>query len=278
MRRAFAIAALATGLAGGEAAAVQAPAPAPVAAPVQAPVQAQAPRAACRGDHVHGVIGDGLCLPLRSFAPRRVPRNPVLVVFLHGNTGGPDVPVGDDLASYAADIARQPGTVAVTLTRPGHTGTDGRVADGPFRPQLLPDSPDIPAVAEAIAALKRHYHARRVVVVGFSGGSRLIARMVQLQLGTFDGALLYACPCEDPAAEIAGTIPAGARAYPRPIHLTLITGTTDYGTRGGPDFARVLRARHVDATFRPLRGIGHVFDDHVWSTTLKPALLRLTRH
>ncbi len=243
-----------------------------------APARAQAPHAACRGDNVHGVVGDGLCLPLRSFAPRRVPRDPTLVVFLHGNSGGPSVPVADDLSSFAADLARVRGIVAVTLTRPGHTGRDGRIADGPFRPQLLPDSPDVPAVAEAIVRLKRHYRARRVVVVGFSGGSRLIARMVQLRLGSFDAGLLYACPCEDPAAEIASALPEGARAYPRPLRLTLITGTSDTGTRGGRDFARVLAARHVQASFRPLRGIGHVFDDHVWATTLRPSLLRLAQH
>jgi ABC-type phosphonate transport system ATPase subunit len=49
---------------------------------------------ACRADNVNWVMGDGLCLPIRSFAPRRIQRGMVLVVFLHGNVGAPDAPVG----------------------------------------------------------------------------------------------------------------------------------------------------------------------------------------
>jgi poly(3-hydroxybutyrate) depolymerase len=232
---------------------------------------------ACRADNVRWVAGDGLCLPMRSFAPRRIPRDPVLVVFLHGNTGGPGVPVGDDLGAFAADIARTRGVVAATLTRPGHTAPDGRTADGPFRRQLLPDSPDGPAIAGAIAALKRHHGARRVVLVGFSGGSRLIARMVQNRIGGFDAAVLHACPCEDPAAEIAAAVPAGSALYPRPLQLAVITGTRDYGTRGGRDFVRTIGARGTRATFRPLRGQAHVFDDHAWRTAVKPTVLRFIR-
>jgi poly(3-hydroxybutyrate) depolymerase len=255
---------------------------APAAAQAPAPPQPQVPgpsqtQGACRADNVHWVMGDGLCLPIRSFAPRRVPHGPVLVVFLHGNTWGPDSPVGDDLAAFAEDIARLRGVVAVTMTRPGHTATDGRPADGLFRPQLLPDSPDAPAVADAIATLKRHYGARRVVMVGFSGGSRLIARMVQNRIGGFDAAVLYACPCEDPAAEIADAVPEGNAVYPRPLQLAVITGTLDYGTRGGRDFVRVIGARSTQATFRPLRGQAHVFDDRAWTTAVKPTLLRFIR-
>jgi len=262
--------ALALALAAGATAAAQVP----VQDPVPGPSRSQG---ACRADNVHWVKGDGLCLPIRSFAPRRPPHAPVLVVFLHGNTGSPTAPVGDDLSGFAADLARTRGVVAVAMTRPGHTAADGRPADGLYRPQLLPDSPDAPAVADAVAALKRHYGARRVVMVGFSGGSRLIARMVQNRIGAIDGAVLYACPCEDPAAEIAEAVPEGSAVYPRPLELALITGTRDYGTRGGRDFVRVVGARSMRATFRPLRGQAHVFDDHAWSTAVKPAVLRVIR-
>jgi dienelactone hydrolase len=270
------------------AAACGGPAPAGAQGPTARPAVAQAPptlripgplgtRGACRADNVAYVLGDGLCLPIRSFAARPAPRSPVLVVFLHGNTFGPDSPVGDDLSGFAADIARSAGVVAVTMTRPGHTGADGRPAEGMFRPQLLPDSPDAPQVAAALAALKRHWHARRLVLVGFSGGSRLIARMVQNRLGGFDAAVLYACPCEDPAAEIAEAVPEGNAAYPRPLHLAVITGTRDYGTRGGREFVRVVGVRGSQATFRPLRDQEHVFDDHAWTTAIRPTLLRYIR-
>ncbi len=257
----------------------------PVAAqvPVQTPVPGPSRTlGACRADNVHWVKGDGLCLPIRSFAPQRAPRGaaghgPVLVVFLHGNTGNPAAPVGDDLSAFAADVARLRGVVAVTMTRPGHTASDGRPADGLFRPQLLPDSPDGPAVADAIATLRRHHNARRVVMVGFSGGSRLIARMVQNRIGGFDAAVLYACPCEDPAAEIAEAVPEGNPLYPRALQLAVITGTRDYGTRGGRDFVRVIGARGTRASFRALRGQAHVFDDHAWSTAVKPTVLRFVR-
>jgi pimeloyl-ACP methyl ester carboxylesterase len=219
-------------------------------------------------------MGDGLCLPIRSFVPRRVQRGMVLVVFLHGNVGDPRAPVGDDLSGFAADIAQQPGVIAVTLTRPGHTGADGRPAEGMFRPQLFADSADTPEVADAVARLRRHYGARRVVMVGFSGGSRMIARMVQNRLGAFDAAVLYACPCEDPANEIADAVPEGNALYPRRLQLAVITGTLDYGTRGGPAFVRVIGMRGTRATFSALRDQAHVFDDHAWTTAIKPVLLR----
>jgi poly(3-hydroxybutyrate) depolymerase len=258
----------------GPPAAAQAPPDLRIPGPVQT-------HGACRADNVTWVMGDGLCLPIRSFAPRRVQRGMVLVVFLHGNVGAPNAPVGDDLSGFAADIAQgsaaQQGVIAVAMTRPGHTGADGRPAEGMFRPQLFADSADGPAVADAVARLKRHYGARRVVMVGFSGGSRLIARMVQNRLGAFDAAVLYACPCEDPANEIAEAVPEGNALYPRRLQLAVITGTLDYGTRGGPAFVRVVGMRGAPATFRPLRNQAHVFDDFAWSTAVKPALLRFIR-
>jgi poly(3-hydroxybutyrate) depolymerase len=265
------VAALALALAAAPPAAAQAPPDLRIPGPV-------ATRGACRADNVTWVMGDGLCLPIRSFAAVRAPpRGGVLVVFLHGNTWGPDSAVGDDLSGFAADIAQQRGVVAVTMTRPGHTGADGRPAEGMFRPQLLPDSPDASQVADAIARLKRHYGARRVVLVGFSGGSRMIARMVQNRLGAFDAAVLYACPCEDPANEIADAVPEGNALYPRHLQLAVITGTLDYGTRGGREFVRVVGMRGTRATFSPLRDQAHVFDDRAWSTAIKPVLLRFIR-
>jgi poly(3-hydroxybutyrate) depolymerase len=263
-------AALALALAAAQPAAAQAPPDLRIPGPVST-------HGACRADNVNWVIGGGLCLPIRSFAPRRVTRGMVLVVFLHGNVGDPNAPVGDDLSGFATDIAQQPGVIAVAMTRPGHTGADGRPAEGMFRPQLFADSADSPAVADAVARLKRHYGARRVVMVGFSGGSRMIARMVQNRLGAFDAAVLYACPCEDPANEIADAVPEGNLLYPRHLQLAVITGTLDYGTRGGREFVRVIGMRGTRATFSPLHDQAHVFDDRAWTTAIKPVLLRFIR-
>ena len=72
-------------------------------------------------------------------------------------------------------------------------------------------------------------------------------------------------------------MPEGNAVYPRPLQLAVITGTLDYGTRGGRDFVRVIGARGTQATFRPLRGQAHVFDDRAWTTAVKPTLLRFIR-
>ncbi len=129
-------------------------------------------------------------------------------------------------------------------------------------------------VAAAIETLRAHHRARRVVVMGFSGGARLIARMVQQELGQFDAALLYGCACEDPSVEIQE---ATGPAYPRRLDFLAITGDRDFGSRGGREFARGLARRGVRARFVALRGIGHVLDDAIWERSLKPALLRMLR-
>jgi hypothetical protein len=61
------------------------------------------------------------------------------------------------------------------------------------------------------------------------------------------------------------------------LQLAVITGTLDYGTRGGPEFVRVVGMRGTRATFLPLRNQAHVFDDFAWSSTIKPELLRFIR-
>jgi pimeloyl-ACP methyl ester carboxylesterase len=50
------------------------------------------------------------------------------------------------------------------------------------------------AIANAIGALKRRYHARKVVVVGHSGGAAIAANILGRHPELIDAALLVSCP------------------------------------------------------------------------------------
>jgi alpha-beta hydrolase superfamily lysophospholipase len=67
------------------------------------------------------------------------------------------------------------------------------------------DSPDRPPTyqyrfaeiaATAISELKARYHPRRVVLVGHSGGSAIMANLLGQQGNIADAALLVSCPCD----------------------------------------------------------------------------------
>src|ERR1043165_9961224 len=114
------------------------------------------------------VPGGGLCLAAATYGASGAGASPALVVVLHGDvsSGGP--------ADYHFATARSlagPGVVAVALVRPGYSDSAGRVSEGSANGRRDHyTATNINAVADAIAALKTHYKARRVVVLGHSGG------------------------------------------------------------------------------------------------------------
>lgn len=239
---------------------------------------AGAPQAAaqpdCAGDNANHVCGNQIRMAISTFRAAAGPR-PVLAVFLHGNVGSERTPVRADTIREADSLARMTrGVVSVALLRPGFRDTRGRRSDGPFLPQLQADSPDIAAVADAIATLRRHHNASRLVLFGYSGGARLIGRMMQRGLAGLDAALLYACPCEDPAEALA-TPPDTFRVQARGLTVRSLVGADDRGVSGGPALVASLRAQGADARHAIIPDQGHALDDIVWQRALAPVMLEL---
>lgn len=211
-------------------------------------------------DNATRVSGGGECLVIRTFG---VPRG-VLVVVIHGDvsSGGP--------ARYHFALAEQiggPGTIAVGLVRPGYEDGAGGQSTGSNFNRIDSYTPqNIDAVAAAVRALRGHYRARRVVLVGHSGGAAIAAVILGKHPGTADAAVLVACPCH------IANWRSGRRAWPRSESphnyaaavpasalVVALTGARDDNTFPALASAYVasLAARGVKARFVELPGSDH---------------------
>jgi pimeloyl-ACP methyl ester carboxylesterase len=88
--------------------------------------------------------------------------------------------------------------VAVGLLRPGYVDTDGNKSDGE-RGLSTGDNynaRNTDSIADGINELKRRWHARKVVVVGHSGGAALTANILGRHPAVIDSAVLVSCPCD----------------------------------------------------------------------------------
>jgi len=121
---------------------------------------------------------------------------PTLVVVLHGDSpfGKPDYQ--DRFAARVA--AAHPSVIAAAILRPGYTDPQGHTSEG-ARGQMTGDNynaGNTDAIAAAIDGLKQRFHARRVVVVGHSGGAAIAANILGRHPSLAQAALLVSCPCD----------------------------------------------------------------------------------
>lgn len=124
----------------------------------------------------------------------------VLVIYLHGDYG-----IGG--ASYMSGIAShfsKPNRMNIAMIRPGYFDDEGNFSTGNDLgaakiyggrvDNYTHENVDI--IADAISNLKKHYKAKRVLVVGHSGGAALAALLLNFYPQLVDGALLINCPCD----------------------------------------------------------------------------------
>ncbi len=231
---------------------------------------ASAARAACPPDSriAEWVLGNGLCLAASTFGAETAGQQPVLVVVVHG-----DISDGGR-ATYHATFAQKlvrPGVVAVALTRPGYASDSGRVSEGStLGRQDNYTAGNVAAVGAAIAELRRHYRARRVIYVGHSGGAAVGGVLIGKSPGLIDAAVLVSCPCDvarwrrerwrdrwrwsESPSQYAARVPPGTA-------VVAITGSRDTNTaqQFAEDYVRKLIRRSVNARFIAVDGAGHGF-------------------
>jgi pimeloyl-ACP methyl ester carboxylesterase len=200
---------------------------------------------------------------------------PVLVIVLHGDlfnptpsyqyafaqalTQGFDAPALPD--PVRARLGRHPDVrdiVAAGLLRPGYTDNAGDRSDGE-RGEARGDNftTDVTdAVATAVRTLKERYKARRVVLVGHSGGATIAAIVLGRHPEVADAALLVACGCGatqslQPLDFVSQVRQASA--------VRLLVGEQDEVTPPelSQRYAGVLQKRGVDARVSVLPGLGH---------------------
>ena len=228
-----------------------------------------------RSGEVHWIdVPDGrLKAEIYPSTPRSV--RPVLVIVLHGDlfnptpsyqyafaqalTQGFDAPAMPD--RVRARLGVQPridGVVAAGLLRPGYTDNTGDRSDG-NRGDARGDNytADVTAdVATAVRVLKERFMARRVVLVGHSGGATIAALVLGRYSDVADAALLVACACGSTRSLQPLNLASGIR---RDVIVRLLVGEEDEVTLADVSFryAEALQKRGVDARVIVLPGLGH---------------------
>ena len=149
----------------------------------------------CAVDHKTRVAGGDECLVIGVFGEPAAKTS--LAVFIHGDgsRGGPS----DYLFALAESFAG-PGVVTVGLIRPGYFDSDDNTSTGEsyrhegdgYRPEI------VEAVAGAVKALKAHYGADYVVLVGHSGGAAISGVIAGRYPDLAQGFVLGGCPCHVP--------------------------------------------------------------------------------
>ena len=161
---------------------------------------------------------------------------PKLLVYLHGDSsrGG----FFDRHFKYFMPLASAD-TVFVGMIRPGYmdakknASTGDRMGGGDNY-----TAHNVDAVAHALQALKTKYAARRLVVVGYSGGAATAGVILGRHPELIDDAVLIACPC-DLAIRRQGKSNQNRRSISpsevvdkvfKTVHVTAITGDMDVNT------------------------------------------------
>jgi poly(3-hydroxybutyrate) depolymerase len=147
-----------------------------------------------QADGVNRVDGQLECLVIQTTKPANTQKVSNLLVYLHGDSsrGG----LFDRHFKYFKPFVSQD-TVFVGMIRPGYadakknTSTGHKMGGGDNYTAHNAD-----AVANALQTLKTKYGARRVVVVGYSGGAATAGVILGRHPELIDNAVLIACPCD----------------------------------------------------------------------------------
>jgi predicted esterase len=152
-----------------------------------------------QADGINRVDGQLECLaiqttPKTAKSPNSDPQKRNLLVYLHGDSsrGG----LFDRHFKYFKPLGTAD-TVFVGMIRPGYADSKKNASTGDkMGGGDNYTAHNIDAVANALQALKTKYKARRLVVVGFSGGAATAGVILGRHPELIDNAVLIACPCD----------------------------------------------------------------------------------
>lgn len=231
-------------------------------------------------------------LHTEAYPARERSATPVLVVVLHGDS--PRKPPSYHYRFAAAIAEQNADVVAVGLLRPGYPDPAGNVSSG-IRGVMNGDNyneRNTRSIAAGIVELRSRWNARKVIVVGHSGGAALTANVLGQHPGAIDAAVLVSCPC-DVAKWRSHLFDALPAASPRRLTVKRDTGDTlspidvVSGIRGGVpvrlivgaeddntipalsiDYMAAAKALGKDVQLQTLSGVGHeaLFEDAVFET------------
>ncbi len=228
-----------------------------------------------RGGDVQWIDVPGGRLKAEVYSTSPASARPTLVIVLHGDLFNPTpsyqyafaqaVTQGFDAPAMPDRVRARLGTrpavddiVAAGILRPGYADNAGDRSDGDrggargdnFTPEV------VDAVTSAIRALKARFMARRVLLVGHSGGATIAAIVLGRHPDAADAALLVACGCGATRSLQPLDFASGIRSG---VTVRLVVGADDEVTAPqlSQDYGRVLQARGVDAQVRVVPELGH---------------------
>jgi len=147
-----------------------------------------------QADGVSRVDGQLECLVIQTTKPANTQKPRNLLVYLHGDSsrGG----LFDRHFKHFKPFANQD-TVFVGMIRPGYADAKNNASTGDtMGGGDNYTAHNIDAVAYALQALKTKYSARRLVMVGYSGGAATAGVILGRHPELIDNAVLIACPCD----------------------------------------------------------------------------------
>ena len=220
-------------------------------------------------DNLNYVSGSEHCLAIKTLSPPGDSAK-TLVVALHGDLSrGGDADSTISVAMRAASY----GAIGVGMARPGYT-LDGRTSSGEATRDLHRDDrftfSEISSIAVAVASLKKHHDAKRVVMVGHSGGSIISGVILGGAAPLVDAAILVSCPCNMVEWRYSHNRRPFANAESPSDYLSLVpktskifalTGERDENTwpELAQDYVKKARSMGLDAIFLMVEKVGHGF-------------------
>jgi pimeloyl-ACP methyl ester carboxylesterase len=215
-----------------------------------------------QADGVNRVDGQLECLAIQTTVHttksgnKQKARN--LLVYLHGDSsrGG----LFDRHFKYFTPFVDQ-NTVFVGMIRPGYADSKKNASSGDkMGGGDNYTAHNVDAVAHALQTLKAKYSARRLVVVGYSGGAATAGVILGRHPDVIDAAVLIACPCDLTIRRQAWAKNIVRRSISphevansvfKTAHITAITGEADTNTT--PEqvtgYITNLKARGVKASY-----------------------------
>ncbi len=121
---------------------------------------------------------------------------PVLVVLLHGDSGGGLAQRHLDRWAKTANILSGPNQTLVFLVRPGYRSPVGDSSGWANPHDDDYTAGNVTRVATALQNLRVRHNASKVIVVGHSGGAAIAALVLGRFPSSLDGAILLGCPCD----------------------------------------------------------------------------------
>lgn len=126
------------------------------------------------------------------------PNSRVLIVLLHGDSGGGLAQRHIDRWAKTAKNLSGLNEDIVFIVRPGYSSPVGDSSGWANQRDDDYTAENVERVATALQNLKARYQASKVLLIGHSGGAAIAALILGRHPTALDGAILLGCPCDVP--------------------------------------------------------------------------------